>query len=374
MTTTVSPSKTRVMAIAVLGAIFFFILSAVPAFAQDESGVPDKLVVGTMIFPPFAMKTPSGEWKGLSIALLQAAARDLNTDIELREFSRVDHITDAIANGEVDLTPAASVTGNLEFILDFSNPYYRSGSAIAVQAQGDDSKLFHLAEGLFSKNFLKMAAILVLLWFIAGLLVWLFEKRQDIEMFSDKFFTGIGHGIWWAAVTMTTVGYGDKAPRTFGGRVVAIVWMFASILLISSFTASITTSLTIDELRGKVSGFYDLPHVRVGSLTHSLIVEHLDANGIATIPFKSIEDGLQALAENKIDAFVHDEAILKYLVKTKYPGQLHVLADTFNHYYVSMALPPGSMLREPLNRALLRVMIKEEWKNVVNRYLGSMHT
>ena len=29
---------------------------------------------------------------------------------------------------------------------------------------------------------------------------------------------------------MTTVGYGDKAPRTFGGRVVAAFWMFVSIV------------------------------------------------------------------------------------------------------------------------------------------------
>ena len=83
--------------------------------------------------------------------------------------------------------------------------------------------------------------------------------------------------------------------------------------------------------------------------------------------------GLQALAEDEIDAFVYDEVILKHLVKTQYPGQLHVLADTFNHYYVSMALPPGSQLREPLNRALLRVMTQNEWQRIVALYLGVMH-
>jgi ABC-type amino acid transport substrate-binding protein len=369
----ISILKSRIFVLAVFAGVCFFVLSATTGNAQDKNDVAPKLVVATMDFPPFSMKTPVGEWEGLSIELLRLVARDLNVDIELRKFSRVDQIKNAIANSEVDLTPVASVTGDLESILDFSNPYYRSGSAIAVQVQGDGSKLFRLAEGLFSIEFLKVVVLLVLLWFIAGLLVWLFEKQQDIEMFSDKFFTGIGHGIWWAAVTMTTVGYGDKAPRTFAGRTVAIVWMFTSILLISSFTAAITTTLTVGELKGKVRGFYDLPSVRVGSLTHSQIVEQLAKNEIFAWPFKSIDEGLQALAEDEIDAFVYDEVILKHLVKTQYPGQLHVLADTFNHYYVSMALPPGSQLREPLNRALLRVMTQNEWQRIVALYLGVMH-
>jgi len=50
-------------------------------------------------------------------------------------------------------------------------------------------------------------------------------------------------------VTMTTVGYGDKSPKTLGGRMVALVWMIFSIIFIASFTANITTSLTLSELK-----------------------------------------------------------------------------------------------------------------------------
>ena len=220
-------------------------------------------------------------------------------------------------------------------------------------------------------HFFKLVCLLVLLWIVAGALVWFFENRRNNEMFGDRIIKGLGHGIWWAVVTMTTVGYGDKAPKTFGGRVIAIFWMFASIILISSFTAAITTSLTIGNLKGKVSGFHDLHNVRVGSLAHSEPLKYLTEKGITVMPFRNFQDGLQALAENKLDAFIADETILKHLAKTEYHAHLHVLAETFDHYFLSMAVPQGSSLREPLNMALHKIIKNEKWDMLVKQYLGS---
>ena len=41
-------------------------------------------------------------------------------------------------------------------------------------------------------------------------------------------------GLWWAVVTLTTVGYGDIQPVTAGGRILATVAMFAGIGVIGS--------------------------------------------------------------------------------------------------------------------------------------------
>ena len=130
---------------------------------------------------------------------------------------------------------------------------------------------------------------------------------------------GIGNGIWWAAVTMTTVGYGDKAPKTMGGRIVALIWMIFSVVFIASFTANITTSLTISELKGKVHGFNDLYTARVGSISGSEGFDFLARKGIAVIPFESIQEGLLAVGSKRIDAFVMDELILKHMVKSGVP-------------------------------------------------------
>jgi voltage-gated potassium channel len=52
---------------------------------------------------------------------------------------------------------------------------------------------------------------------------------------------GYGDGIWWAIVTASTVGYGDIAPTTFWGRLIAVVLMLVGIGLMSTLAASITS-------------------------------------------------------------------------------------------------------------------------------------
>ena len=364
-------SNSGIRTIAFIATICFFILSAVPTNAQDKPNVQKKLIVGTILLPPFVMKGPSGEWEGLGIELLNAVALDLGIDYELREYNSTDDLKNAVVNEELDLIPVMGVTEEYESILDFSNSYYRSGAAIAVNIKNNMHGWSHVVERLFSMHFFKLICLVILLWIVSGALVWFFENRQNNEMFGDQITKGLGQGIWWASVTMTTVGYGDKTPKTFGGRVVAIFWMFASIILISSFTATITTSLTIGDLRGIVRGFHDLPNVRVGSMAHSEPLNYLNQNGITVIPFGNIQDGLKALSENKLDAFIADEIILKHLIKTDYPALLRVLAGTFDHYFISMAMSQGSKLREPLNMALLRVIKNEKWDVLERQYLGS---
>jgi voltage-gated potassium channel len=50
-----------------------------------------------------------------------------------------------------------------------------------------------------------------------------------------------GDALWWAIVTVTTVGYGDKYPVTAGGRAVATVLMFVGIGLIGVLTATVAS-------------------------------------------------------------------------------------------------------------------------------------
>ncbi len=72
--------------------------------------------------------------------------------------------------------------------------------------------------------------------FVGAWLVLLFEenaKGSNIHSYPDA--------VWWAIVTVTTVGYGDRYPTTEGGRAVAVVLMLVGIGLIGVLTATVAS-------------------------------------------------------------------------------------------------------------------------------------
>jgi ABC-type amino acid transport substrate-binding protein len=350
-------------------ALWAFLIFPATSFSQHESTAPRPLQVGVIAASPLYIKTPDGRWEGFSAELWQAVAQYLNVPFEYREFGRLEDLIGALEKQEIDLFPSLPVGDRLESTMDFSQSYLKSGLSIAIPAEGTEYVWLRIFKGIFSEHILKAIGLLVLLSIIAGIVVWLFERRKNDEMFGDGTAGGIGHGIWWAIVTMTTVGYGDKAPKTAGGRIVALVWMLFSIIFVASFTANITTSLTINELKGRVHGFNDLYKAKVGSISQSEGFDFLTKQGIAVIPLEDIHAGLAAVADRKIDAFVLNEQVLTYQVKKDFPGRVQVLPGIYDEYFVSIALPQNSPLRKPINRALLKLMKTENWTELRNRYI-----
>ena len=55
-------------------------------------------------------------------------------------------------------------------------------------------------------------------------------------------FPSVGSGLWWAAQTVTTVGYGDNVPMTVAGQIVAVVVMLVGIGFLTVITAAITST------------------------------------------------------------------------------------------------------------------------------------
>jgi len=355
----------------VVGIITLCAVALLPDNLSAQDGIqPETLRVGVVALEPFAMKTADGHWEGISIDLWREVADRMGVDFELREYGSTQALTEDFVKGDIDLAPLAAVTAEREVLVDFSDAYYMSGAVIVVPAQKAGQGWFRVARRFFSLEFLQVIGLLILLWLIAGVAVWLFEGRRNREMFGGGPAKGVAQGIWWAAVTMTTVGYGDLAPKTAGGRIVGVVWMFAAIISISGFTAAISSSLTVGELSGKVRGIRDLTTARVGTVAESSAEAYRVKNGIKPLrSFGNPQEGLKSLLDKTTDAFVFQGPIVKHLAKSEFRGRVEVLPGTFDHHYLGMVLPPGSQLREPLNRALLAFMEADQWTQILKQCL-----
>jgi ABC-type amino acid transport substrate-binding protein len=316
------------------------------------------------------MRSASGAWEGLSVDLWRTIAERLDIEFEWRE-TPLEQTLSALQRGEVDLAIAAlSVTADRETVIDFSHPYYVTGLSPAFAADHESPWLATLRR-FVSIEFLSAVGSLALVLLVAGFLVWVFERRANADQFGrGGVARGIGDGFWWSAVTMTTVGYGDKAPVSAGGRAVALVWMFASLIIIASFTASITASLTATELSQSQLRDKPLSRLRIGVLRGSAAEEYALSHGLKVGAFEALGEGLAAVAGGQVDTLVHDAPILRYAVRS---GEVNVEIDprilVRDDY--AFAFPPGSGLREAVNLQMLDFLYEPAWQRIKARYLGS---
>jgi polar amino acid transport system substrate-binding protein len=337
--------------------------------ARDPAVSNRTLIVGTKEAPPFAIKSTDGTWAGISIDLWRQIATDLNLKYELRETD-LKGLLDGVTSGSLDVAVAAlTITPEREEAFDFTHPFHTTGLGIAMAWKAGNPWIA-VIKRLSSLTFLKVVATLAVLLLAVGMLVWWFERKRNPQQFGGKSARGIGSGFWWSAVTMTTVGYGDKAPVSLAGRVVGLIWMFAGIIMISGFTAAIASSLTVTKLESPVKGPEDLPKVRVGTIADSTGEFYLRDKRIRYQTYKTAVEGVQAVAEGKIQALVYDAPLLRYLINQGFKGSLHVLPNTFLRQDYGIALPSRSPLRETVNRVLLQKISESAWQDTVYKYLG----
>lgn len=337
--------------------------------AGTQASLPDtQVVIGTRVVAPFVMQDDAGRYHGLTVALWEEVAGELGLDYRFEETD-IAGMIEGVADGRYFASAAAlTITSEREELVDFTHPFYVTGLGIAVGRQ--PAGLGQAILALLNPEFLWVIFLLLAVLLFWGFLIWFFERERNPEEFGGTPAQGVGHGFWWAAVTMTTVGYGDKSPRTIGGRVVGFLWMFTAIILISFFTASITSSLTVTQIDSRVSGPGDLPQARVGALDQSAALAFLADDGVSARPFPTLAAGMDALARGELDAFVHDAPILRHTVRQEWEGDVRVLAGTFAEQFYGIALPREHPERNRINRVLLDYLASPEWERVQERLLG----
>ena len=173
---------------------------------------------------------------------------------------------------------------------------------------------------LTSVRFLRAILALLGIALLVAFLIWIFERRHNDE-FGGPTLKGLGSSMWWSAEMMTQASPGFGGPKTLPGRIVAVVWMAASIVVIAIFTAGVTTVLTTQKLQGLVQEVSDLSSVRVGATSGTATTEYLSARGIRYMGYATPQVGLKALQAGAIDAFVYDKPLLLWVVEQEFSNR-----------------------------------------------------
>lgn len=326
-----------------------------------------KLKVGVKHTPPFII-SENNRYSGVCIDLWKNIATQLNVEYEFVEYD-LQGLLDALNNQEIDvcINPLTVTSHRLEGF-DFTQPFFISNLSIAVSGKLKKG-FFGSLSGFFDLtiNFIKAVSALLFVILIFGVIVWLAERKKNPQF--PNSIKGFFDGIWWSAVTMTTVGYGDKAPVSRMGRIFATVWMFTSIIIISSLTASIAASLTINRFESIIEEVDDLKKIPTGTIEASSSEGFLLNNHINYKTYENINAGIEALIQNDISAFVYDEPILRYIVKNRNLGdKIHFINNLSNSEYYSFALPHNHDLIKPINMILIKELESVRWKGILNRY------
>lgn len=352
-----------------LAAFLVWAACAIGAAAQAPRPLTDKVWrVGVFEAPPYAMRSADGEWRGLTIDLWKEIASDLNLHYRLGEASP-DTILDDIAHGRLDTAVAPfEVTVDRQQLLDFSLAFLSVETGIAVRRGTDEDRWLTVARALATRSALRLYAGIAILTFLAGAILWLFERRRNPQ-FSGGVLPGLGSGFWWSGVTTVGVGYGDKVPITFWGRIVGLVWMSVSLVLVTALTAFVTAKLAVAEI-GQVRGAASLHNAVVGTIEGSSAADFLRRERIRRRVYATTPQALEALANRQVDAVVYGADVLGYYTERDPGKRFEELPGTFDHQDLAFPLPNGSPLREPINDALRRYMAQPGWRDLKDRFLG----
>lgn len=316
------------------------------------------ITVGVKESPPFIIVNEQKQVSGVSAEFWEMIDRDIPARIEYKVYPELNLLIEALRSGEVDMSiNPITVTEPRMNYLDFSQPFFISGTTIA---RPESSRWLAFLGNFFSWRFLSASAILLGIIMVFGLLTWFFEKKANPEQFA-KGWKGVADGFWWSAVTMTTVGYGDKAPVSKGGRIVAFIWMFAAILIISGLTASVASSLTVSTLDEQIGSVEDLRRFRLGSVTGSSSAEYASLFEVETQNFPTVEDALQALDKGDLQAVIYDRPILKYQLRQGNYDDLTLLGKVLKTDYYSFSYPKNSHLRDEIDPLVVRALKSQRW-------------
>lgn len=142
--------------------------------------------------------------------------------------------------------PSEMSGSGFQCCVDFATSYFPMGmSLVYYHPSRSSSSTQAIIDALLGVSMMNACGFIATVTIIAAHIVWLLERKENPEQFSFDYLDGVGDGLWWSVVTLTTVGYGDTVPISKLGRIFGVFWMFMGLIVGAIFLGAISTAITI---------------------------------------------------------------------------------------------------------------------------------
>jgi ABC-type amino acid transport substrate-binding protein len=347
-----------------------FILVSQPLDAAPSDPV---LRVGISPFSPFVILSANDGPTGLSIDVWQALARQLDREFEYVQCKGVSDKLKRLEEGSIDVAIGGiTITEEREERFDFTHSVYETGLDILIP-KVERTTLLGLVSSLFEGKKIVFFGGLLFLIVIAGHIIWLVERssKKMSTSFHRKYFPGVFEGMYWALITASTIGYGDKVPQRWIGRILAAIIILIFLPLFGFFVAQLSSDLTMRSLKNSINGPQDLRGKIVAVVDGTTSFDYMRKEQAYLELFEKVDDAIDALLEGQVEAVVYDAPNLRYYANNEGRGKVMIVGKIFEPQNYGLAVPEGDPLREKINRALLKLIESDELERIKNKWFGN---
>ncbi|XP_009777350.1 glutamate receptor 2.8-like [Nicotiana sylvestris] len=257
--------------------------------------------------------------------------------------------------------------------VDFTLPFTESGISAVVPVRDDERKnSWIFLKPLKSELWVTTGAFFVFIGFV----VWVLEHRVNKDFRGPK-RKQVGMVFWFSFSTLV---FAHKERVTSNlTRFVVIVWAFVVLVLTSSYTASLTSMLTVQQLQPTITDLNDLIKngEYVGYQKGSFVEDILKRMKFESSKFRNystLEDYNDALSRGSknggVGAIVDELPYLR-LFLNKYCRKYVMVGPTYKTAGFGFAFPKGSPLVPDVSRAVLKVIEGEFMNNIIQKWFGN---
>ncbi|CAN8257831.1 unnamed protein product [Cochlearia groenlandica] len=252
-------------------------------------------------------------------------------------------------------------------IVDFTQPYIESGLVVVAPVSAPNENPW-----AFLRPFTPpMWAVTAAFFIVVGAVIWILEHRTNDE-FRGTPRRQIITILWFAFSTMF-FSHRENTVSTLG-RMVLLIWLFVVLIITSSYTASLTSMLTVQQLNSPIKGMDTLISstgrigFQVGSFAEEYMVHELNIARSRLVPLSSPQEYATSLKNGTVAAIV-DERPYVDLFLSDY-CKFAIRGQEFTRCGWGFAFPRDSPLAVDMSTAILGLSETGELQKIHDKWLS----